>query len=481
MSCRRSPTGCARACASPTPSPASAATSSRSSCRSRRRRPRALVAQTLCAEIEKPFVTDDGLELRVRGSIGVAIAPHDGEDTETLVRRADSAMYRAKAAGGGETLYAPEVDDAPPERLLMVAELRAALEQRELVMHFQPKISLATGRIEGLEALIRWPHPRLGLLMPDRFLELTERAGLMSSLTSFAIDAALRECRSWLAAGLEVKVAVNLSPESLRDDRIVEEVEQLLAERDVPGRLLQLEITENCLVADPETAGRVLGRLRALGRRHRDRRLRHRLLVAGPHQGPADRRDQDRPQLRRRPGRRHDGGGDRPLDDPARARPRPARRGRGRRDERRARPTRRASAATRSRATCWAARCRATSCGRRSPRPSTRRCTPPEQRVLSAFSQPRPLEAPDASLRAPRRGDASRGRRHPRLPRRPDPAPAGRPPVCCARPSRGSSPPRSPGWRLPASPACSSGDRRRRCCAASRSAWGPRTSGSASG
>jgi EAL domain-containing protein (putative c-di-GMP-specific phosphodiesterase class I) len=203
--------------------------------------------------------------LRVRASIGVAVAPADGDDAETLMRHADAAMYQAKARGGGEMLYMADRDNGSPERLRLAGELHEAIQTRELIMHFQPKVSLATGRVEGLEALVRWPHPRLGMLPPGTFIELAESAGLMPALTSLALDAALFECESWLAGGLEVSVAVNLSAESLRDDRIVHEVKALLEQHDLPGRLLQLELTEDSLVSDPVSARRVLGQLRDLG------------------------------------------------------------------------------------------------------------------------------------------------------------------------------------------------------------------------
>ncbi len=222
-------------------------------------------ARLLCEVVETPFPTTDELVLHVRASVGVAVSPAHGVDSETLMRHADAAMYRAKAAGGGEALYAADQDDRSPDKLRMASELRQAIADGRLVMHFQPKVSLHTGRIEGLEALVRWPHPRLGMLPPGEFLRLAEHAGLMPALTSFALEAALRECKAWLAGGLDVSVAVNLSAASLRDDRIVEEVRELLERHELPGHLLQLELTEDSLVADLDAAGNVLGRLRDLG------------------------------------------------------------------------------------------------------------------------------------------------------------------------------------------------------------------------
>ena len=223
------------------------------------------IAGGLAGAMARPFDSHNGLRLDVRASIGVAMAPQHGQDAATLIRHADIAMYQAKHSGGGEQLYAAARDDSSPERLQLVADLRAAIESRELVMHFQPKVALETGRVEGLEALARWEHPRRGLLTPEHFIDIAERSGLIGPLTLLALDCALVECRAWRDAGLEVTVAVNLSARSLRDGRIVADVEDALTRHGLPGRLLQLEITENSFVADPETARRVLNELRALG------------------------------------------------------------------------------------------------------------------------------------------------------------------------------------------------------------------------
>ena len=224
-----------------------------------------LVARALTRALAKPFVTRDGMRLDVRASIGVALAPDHGTDAATLLRYADIAMYQAKHGGGGELLYAAEHDDSSPERLQLVADLRAALERNELVMHFQPKVSLKGGRVEGLEALVRWQHPRLGLLQPAAFIDMAERSGLIAPLTSAALDGALTECRAWMHAGLTVTVAVNLSARSLRDESIVADVAAALERHGVPGHMLQLEITENSFVSDPTAARQVLGALRELG------------------------------------------------------------------------------------------------------------------------------------------------------------------------------------------------------------------------
>ena len=223
------------------------------------------IARGLADVLDQPLRWRTDMALRVRASIGIVVYPEHGNDADELLRHADLAMYEAKSSGGGERLYDAGIDDTSPERLRFVGELQDAVRRRELALHFQPKVSLGTGRIEGLEALVRWPHPTLGLLPPARFLDLAERAGLIGELTSFALDAALRECRSWLDAGLEIQVAVNLSPSALHTDAIVAEVAALLDARGVPGRLLQLELTESSLVADPVTARRTLVRLRELG------------------------------------------------------------------------------------------------------------------------------------------------------------------------------------------------------------------------
>jgi EAL domain-containing protein (putative c-di-GMP-specific phosphodiesterase class I) len=180
-----------------------------------------------------------------------------------LVRRRMGAERPAVAAVAPAAL--PVAHDPASRRRAPVDDLRLAIERRELVMHFQPKVSLATGRVEALEALVRWQHPRLGLLQPADFLDAAERSGLMAPLTSLALDVALMECRAWRSAGLEVGVAVNLPASALDDERLVLEVAHALERFDVPGRLLRFELAAGALPAAHTAAAGVLRRLRELG------------------------------------------------------------------------------------------------------------------------------------------------------------------------------------------------------------------------
>ncbi len=201
----------------------------------------------------------------MQASIGLAVAPDHGHDRETLLRHADVAMYRAKAAGTGQESYEPHGDDPDPDRFRLGNELRVALDQGELVLHYQPKSDIATGAVTGAEALVRWQHPTRGLLYPDAFLPLAERGGLMRQLTLHVLDLALGQSLAWKLEGLRLVVAVNLSVVNLLDVRFPDDVAALLDRwKTGPGEL-QLEITENTIMVNPERAMDVLARLGEMG------------------------------------------------------------------------------------------------------------------------------------------------------------------------------------------------------------------------
>jgi EAL domain-containing protein (putative c-di-GMP-specific phosphodiesterase class I) len=181
------------------------------------------------------------------------------------MRHADVAMYVAKRAGSGHALYACDQDAHDPDRLGMIGELRAAIEQDELVLYYQPKVCLRTGRCDRVEALVRWQHPQRGLVPPDDFIPLAEQTGLIKSLTQWVIHSALRQCRVWLDEGLDISVGVNLSMRNLHDPDLVEQISQLLAATGVPAAALNLEVTESALMTDPLRALGSLARLRAIG------------------------------------------------------------------------------------------------------------------------------------------------------------------------------------------------------------------------
>jgi len=221
-------------------------------------------AARLCAAVGEPFFVE-GISLHSSVSIGIALSPDDGLDLSALLRKADIAMYKAKTLFKGHHVYciADDADDAT--RLQTVEELRTALTTGQLVVYYQPKIDLDTGDVHSVEALVRWDHPTRGLLYPDAFLALVEEFGLMPSLTQVVLEMALDQVVVWAAQGRPMTVAVNLSASSLVDDNLPEQVTAMLAARGVPPSGLQLEITEEFLMADRDRARSILARLRDSG------------------------------------------------------------------------------------------------------------------------------------------------------------------------------------------------------------------------
>jgi diguanylate cyclase (GGDEF)-like protein len=222
------------------------------------------IAQRLLEELEHP-VTVEGLALDVAGSVGIAIFPSQSQDAESLLRRADVAMYAAKEAGGGYERYAPEMDAHNPSRLTLVTQVRPALERDEMTVYYQPKVRLSDGRVAGAEALIRWNHPERGLLPPDDFIPLVEKTVLLRPLTLHVVNRVCEDWRTWADAGMEIPVAINLSPRSLLDMQLPDRIEEILARWRVPSSFVQLELTENFLVADSGRSNAVIDRLSQIG------------------------------------------------------------------------------------------------------------------------------------------------------------------------------------------------------------------------
>lgn len=222
------------------------------------------LARALAATLRTQYGLDD-VTLEIEASIGVACSPLHAGDAETLLRMADLAMYTAKSTHTGAALYDPEQHQKAPRRLALFGELRRALSERELVVHYQPVVQVLSGRVSGVEALVRWAHPVLGLLPPSEFIEMAEQTGLIHDLTMYVLDQALSDCRHWLRHGLRLVVAVNLSTRRLMDDDLPGEVSRLLARHAVPASLLVLEVTETAAMSDPQRALTVLRRLRDLG------------------------------------------------------------------------------------------------------------------------------------------------------------------------------------------------------------------------
>ncbi|MGH2714252.1 MAG: putative bifunctional diguanylate cyclase/phosphodiesterase [Thermoleophilaceae bacterium] len=222
------------------------------------------VVRRIQSALDRAF-TVRGLSVHIEASIGVASCPEHGDTVDALVQRADVAMYEAKAGRTGFQIYAPERDDHSRDRLGLLGDLRRAIEEDELVLHYQPKVDLRTGDVTGVEALVRWRHPKRGLLPPSDFIPLAEQTALMRPLTLSLIRAALKQLRQWLEQGADLRVAVNLSVPNLLDTSLPNDVARLLDEHGIEPRRLQLEVTENVIMADPVRVLEVLEQLRALG------------------------------------------------------------------------------------------------------------------------------------------------------------------------------------------------------------------------
>jgi diguanylate cyclase (GGDEF)-like protein len=216
----------------------------------------------LRSALEQSFRVED-IVVHVDASVGIALFPDHAHDPIGLLQRADVAMYEAKRMRTGHELYLPSRDRHSRERLAIIGELPAAIGDGQLVLHYQPKAELPTGAVRGVEALVRWEHPRHGLLTPGHFLPLAEQSGLTRALTAFVLDRALSEIAS-LTGEPELAVAVNLGPADLLDLGLPLEVARALERRTFPAELLTLEVSEDAIMADPERTLDVLGRLRAL-------------------------------------------------------------------------------------------------------------------------------------------------------------------------------------------------------------------------
>ena len=218
-------------------------------------------------EVLQPAVELDGHELRVTGSLGVALFPHDGRDVETLVKHADIALYRAKECGRANCqLYSPGMNVRSLELLTLESRLRAAVERGEFVLHYQPQVELGSGRIAGVEALLRWRGPGGQLVPPDQFIPLCEDTGLIVPVGAWALREACRQRRLWNDSGVPpFPVAVNLSPRQLSQPGLVALVRQALAEARLEPSELELELTESGIMQGPASAADLLRDLRSAG------------------------------------------------------------------------------------------------------------------------------------------------------------------------------------------------------------------------
>jgi predicted signal transduction protein with EAL and GGDEF domain len=224
------------------------------------------VASKVLADIARPVLVSE-LELHISASIGISICPDDGTDAETLLQHADAAMYHAKNKGrGAYQFFAPAMNAFARDRLELENGLRRALEQREFVLHYQPKVDVRTGRVDSAEALVRWRHPTRGLVPPLDFVPLAEETGLIIPIGEWVIREACRQAYAWQAAGLRpLRVAVNLSAKQFKQTNLVESIRTALRLARLEPRFLEIELTESAVMQDAEQSIEILRELSELG------------------------------------------------------------------------------------------------------------------------------------------------------------------------------------------------------------------------
>ncbi len=226
----------------------------------------AMAARMLLQGLRTPFLVEDQ-NLDIGASIGVALYPDHGVDANILIQRADVAMYAAKHANSGHAFYDSTLDQHNPTRLMLLGELRHAVEQEQFVLYYQPKVNLKNYQVMGVEALVRWNHPREDLMLPDTFIPLLEQTGMIRSLTPWVLNESLRQGQTLQDQGLPITISMNLSVRDLQDPYLAEAFAEQLAALQISPHWLELEITESAVMTEPERALVVLTRLSAMGLR----------------------------------------------------------------------------------------------------------------------------------------------------------------------------------------------------------------------
>lgn len=223
------------------------------------------VAETIFEALTQPFVLN-GQEYSISTSMGISLYPADGKDGETLIRNADTAMYRAKEQRNHYQFFMPSLSLLSSERLKLGNDLRKALKREELLLQYQPKVDLTTGELIGVEALVRWRHPELGIISPLKFIPIAEETGLILPLGEWVLNTACRQIKTWQEEGLPpVRVAVNLSMAQFQQKDLAERIAGILKESGLPPHLLELELTESMVMQNPETTSQLLQELKEIG------------------------------------------------------------------------------------------------------------------------------------------------------------------------------------------------------------------------
>ena len=223
-------------------------------------------ASRLHAALEAPFSVR-GLSLEVRASIGIAAYPQHGAESDALLQHGDVAMYLAKKSHSSTAIYDANQDENDASKLALAGDLRRAIENKELVLQFQPQAELASGQIVGVEALVRWQHPVRGFILPNDFVPIAERTGLIKPLSRYVVSTALRQCAAWNQAGLKLQISINLTIPDLLDLELPDWIAALLVETGVSPSQVEVEITESTILADRFRVRQVLNRLNDMGLR----------------------------------------------------------------------------------------------------------------------------------------------------------------------------------------------------------------------
>ncbi|MBB1520860.1 two-component system response regulator [Aquipseudomonas guryensis] len=226
----------------------------------------AAITQQILQVLAAPYLIDGG-EIMTSASIGVCLFPDDGEDHLELISKADMAMYQAKSQGGQRYAFFDEsLKQQLFNRVQVEADLRTAIKENQFILYYQPQVSLAEGRVTGLEALIRWQHPEKGLIPPNAFIPIAEQTGLITTLDTWSLREACRQLKEWQSAGLaDVTVSVNLSAQQFQDSELLSLVATTLSETGLSPEYLDLEITESCAMSSPACAITIMQALTELG------------------------------------------------------------------------------------------------------------------------------------------------------------------------------------------------------------------------
>ncbi len=224
----------------------------------------AAVARRVLDSLQEPFAIEGHL-LEVSASIGIALYPLHGTDARMLMQRADVAMYAAKEANVGYAFHNQEYESQTPEQLALIVEMRGAMERDEFELYYQPKLHVSSGLMTRAEVLIRWNHPKRGLLAPGAFIPIAERTGLIKPMTDWIIDRMLKQCREWHDTGAPVHVAVNISAKSLQEQLLPVKFQAALDKWNIDPRFVKVEITESSIMADPAHALAITSMLQSMG------------------------------------------------------------------------------------------------------------------------------------------------------------------------------------------------------------------------